>query len=120
MGKDYKVLENSDLSVMYHQCRFCSNTTVIAFQDQNGTVQIGNRTAGWTLTRLEFNPQLPTVLALQSHFISGLKDQINLYHQIFDLNMALASRRPDLVARGGESNLTHICPCQTPLTGLSV
>ena len=106
-GKGYTVLENSGLSTLYHQCRFCSNTTVIAFQDQKGNVQIGNlSSAGWTLTQLELNLQLPTGLALQSQLISGQADQINLYHQKADLKMALAARVPGFVERGRKSNLT--------------
>ena len=106
-GKGYTALENSGLSAMYHQCQFCSNTTVIAFQDPSGNVQVGNLTsAGWTLTKLDMNPQLPTGLALQSQLASGLEDQINLYYQKADLSMALTSRKPYLVARGGESDST--------------
>src|SRR3954453_10252272 len=104
-GSTSHCVPNSGLSAMYNQCRLCSNTTIIAFQDQNGIVQIGNLTsAGWTLTRLELTPHLPTGLALQPFYRSGMEDQINLYYQNADLSMNLACWVPAMANSGGEFN----------------
>lgn len=88
-------MANSSLSAMYNWCELCANTIIIAFQDENGFVKIGNFTSdGWTLKALgqDLNPALGTGLALQPFYRSGLADQINLYYQKSVLNMALASR----------------------------
>lgn len=82
---------------MYNQCSRCANTTIIAFQDENGFVQIGNLTSGgWTLNQLgsALDPEMGTGLALQPFYINGSEDQINLYHQTSDLNLSLASWNP--------------------------
>ena len=79
---------------MYHWCLFCSNTTIIAFQDENGFLQIGNLTfSGWTLNQLgqALEPVMGTGLAL--HY-SGARDQINLFYQKSSLNLAQASWNP--------------------------
>lgn len=93
-AQGYTAMPNSSLSVMYNWCTLCANTTIIAFQDENGFVQVGNFTSGgWTPTQLGQNlePELGTGLALQPFYRMGLADQINLYHQKSMLNMALAS-----------------------------
>ena len=93
----YRAMPNSSLSAMYNQCRLCANTTIIAFQDENGFVQIGNlTTAGWTLTQLgsALDPIMGTGLALQPFYRTGLQDQVNLYHQKSDLTMSLACWQP--------------------------
>lgn len=87
-------MANSSLAAMYNQCRLCANTTIIAFQDKNGFIQIGNLTSGgWALTQLgpALDPGIGTGLALQPFYLNGSADQINLYHQRSDLNMSLAS-----------------------------
>lgn len=40
----YTAMPNSSLTAMYHQCKLGANTTIIAFQNENGFVQIGNLT----------------------------------------------------------------------------
>lgn len=90
----YTAMPDSSLAAMYNQCRLCANTTIIAFQDKNGFVQIGNLTSdGWILTQLgsALDPEIGTGLALQPFYRNGSKDQINLYHQKSNLNMSLAS-----------------------------
>ena len=85
---------------MYHQCSLCPNTTIIAFQNENGFVQIGNLTSrGWALTQLgpANNPAIGTGLALQPFRWNEFPDQVNLYHQSSDLNMSL-SVRTDLLS----------------------
>ena len=82
---------------MYNQCSRCANTTIIAFQDENGLVQIGNLTSGgWTLTQLgsALDPEMGTGLALQPFYLHGSEDQINLYHQTSNLNLSLTSWNP--------------------------
>ncbi|MCJ1429008.1 hypothetical protein MMC29_006921 [Sticta canariensis] len=93
-AQGYTTMPNSSLSAMYHWCRLCANTTIIAFQDKNGFVQIGNHTSrGWTLNQLgqDLEPVMGTGLALQPFYRSGWLDQINLYHQKSLLNLSLAS-----------------------------
>lgn len=90
-------MANSSLTAMYNQCSRCANTTIIAFQDENGFVQIGNLTSGgWTLTQLgsALDPAIGTGLALQPFYLTGSEDQINLYHQTSDLNLSLSSWNP--------------------------
>lgn len=93
-------MANSSLAAMYNQCRLCANTTIIAFQDKNGFIQIGNLSSGgWALTQLgpALDPGIGTGLALQPFYLNGSADQINLYHQRSDLNMSLASWKPGLI-----------------------
>lgn len=76
-------MPNSSLAALYNQCSRCANTTIVAFQDENGFVQIGNLTSdGWMLTQLGsvLDPELGTGLALQPFYIPGSEDRINLYH----------------------------------------
>ena len=94
-------MPNSSLTAMYNQCSRCANTTIIAFQDENGFVQIGNLTSnGWTLTQLgsALDPEMGTGLALQHHYFSGFEDKINLYHQMSNLNMSLSIWTSDSTA----------------------
>lgn len=103
-SQGYAAMSNSSLSAMYNQCKLCANTTVIAFQDKNGFVQIGNFTSsGWSLTQLDqsLNPIMGTGLALQPFYRAGMEDQINLYHQKSGLNMGLASWKPALANSNG-------------------
>lgn len=102
----YTTMPNSSLTAMYNQCRLCANTTIIAFQDKNGFVQIGNHTSGgWTLTQLgpALEPQMGTGLALQPFYRNGAADQINLYYQKSNLNMSLASWKAASVNNGSPS-----------------
>ena len=90
----YTAMPNSTLSAVYNWCGHCTNTTIIAFQDKNGFVQIGKYESGdWTLKQLgqDLQPQLGTGLALQPSYRTGLRDRINLYYQKSNLNMSLAS-----------------------------
>ena len=96
-NEGYTALPNSSIAVMYDQCSRCSNNTIIAFQDENGAVQIGNHTLdGWTKSQLgaALDPVVGTGLALQPFYRIGQQDQINLYHQKSSLNLSLASWKP--------------------------
>lgn len=87
----------SSLAAMYHQCRFCANTTIIVFQDENGVVQIGNFTSvGWTLSQLTsaFDPTNCTALALAPHYVKGFSDEILLFYQQSNLNLGMNWWRP--------------------------
>jgi hypothetical protein len=102
-SQGYTICPNSSLSAMYNQCSLCANTKIVAFQDENGFVQVANlTTGGWTLTQVNLDPLMGTGLALQPFYRLGLEDQINLYHQKADLNMSLASWKPAQVNNGGE------------------
>jgi len=90
--KGYTTAPNGSLSAMYNQCRLCANTTILAFQDENNLIQIGNLTStGWTLTQLAINQLENTGLALQPFYWAGFEDQLDLYYQRKDLKMAMAS-----------------------------
>ena len=96
-SQGYTAMANSSLTAMYNQCSRCANTTIIAFQDENGFVQVGNLTSGgWTLTQLgsALDPEMGTGLALQPFYLNGSMDQINLYHQTSNLNLSLSSWNP--------------------------
>ena len=101
-AKGYIAAPNSSLSAMYNQCRFCANTTILAYQDANNFIQIANRTkSGWQTTQLLINQIENTGLALQPYYWAGLEDQIDLYYQRKDLRMAMASWKPfSLTSRG--------------------
>ena len=73
---------------MNHRCLFCANTTIIAFQDEKGFVQIGNLTSdGWQLKQLgpALEPAMGTGLALDFS-VDGTR--IHLYCQTSTLNMS--------------------------------
>ena len=113
-GQGYTAMPNSSLAAMYNQCKVCANTTIIAFQDENGFVQIGNLTSGgWTLTQMgsALDPLVGTGLALQPFYFSGLEDRINLYHQKSGLNMSLASWKPAIQNNGGSSIIPFPISC---------
>jgi hypothetical protein len=100
---------------MYNWCALCANTTLIAFQDENGLVQIGNFSAsgGWNLTQLDasLDPLPGTGLALHPFYRQGLEDQINLFHQKSStLDMALASWKPAAANGGGLLFILHPPP----------
>ena len=108
-------MANSSLAAMYHQCSLCPNTTIIAFQDTNGFVQIGNlTTGGWALTQLgpALDPALGTGLAMQPFYWSGIPDQINLYSQNSSLKMGLSKWGGALPFGGRQSILVFaFLPC---------
>ena len=89
---------------MYYQCRDCANETIVAFQDQNDHLKIGNLTsAGWALTILDglYGPNNPTPhplpgtgLAFCPNYLPGLPDRIDLYYQTLWDNISLASWTP--------------------------
>ena len=90
----YTTMPNSSLSAMYNWCRLCANNTIIAFQDENGFVQIGNHTSrGWNLNQLgpALKPVMGTGLAL--HY-TGEEYQINLFYQKSFLNLSMACFNP--------------------------
>ncbi len=90
-------MPNTSLAALYNECTLCVNSTIIAYQDENGFVQIGNLTFdGWTLRQLgaALDPAMGTGLALQPFFRIEKTDQINLYHQKSNLSIALASWKP--------------------------
>lgn len=114
-------MSNSSLSALYDQCRLCANTTLIAFQDENGYVQIGNFTsAGWTLTQLgaALRPIMGTGLALQTFYRKGLRDQINLYHQKSNFKIGLACWEVALI--DNDSSLISIPHFRRPLLNLNI
>lgn len=93
------------MTAMMNQCALCSNTTLIAFQDQNWNMQVANLTSnGWSLTQLSLDPIKRTGFALQHFYINNSEDQINLYHQKSNNDIALASRRPG-ADKAGRKNL---------------
>lgn len=106
-------MPNSSLTVMYNQCKLCANTTIIAFQDKNGFIQIGNLTThGWVLTQLgpDLEPEMGTALALAPFYSKGEMDQLNLYYQKSYLVMNLASWKP---YKGSKS---YHCSSRIPLS----
>ncbi|MCJ1429344.1 hypothetical protein MMC29_007257, partial [Sticta canariensis] len=87
----YTAMPNSSLSALYHWCPSCPNTTIIAFQDENGFIQIGNLTSrGWTLNQLDqaLEPVMGTGLALKPSYVSAGEDVISLHYQKSALNMS--------------------------------
>ncbi|MCJ1426443.1 hypothetical protein MMC29_004346 [Sticta canariensis] len=93
-AQGYTTMPNSSLSAIHHWCRLCANNTIIAFQDENGFVQIGNFTSsGWTLNQLgqSLEPVIGTGLALQ---YTHPQNQINLFYQRSVLNLSQASWKP--------------------------
>lgn len=93
---NFKAMANSSLAVMRDECALCPNTTLIAFQDPNGFVQIANSTStGWTLTQLgdDTQPEMGTAFALYPSYLSNEPDQVNLFYQKASLNMSLATWR---------------------------
>ena len=107
-------MPNSSLTAMYSQCNLCANTTIIAFQDENGLVQIGNlASGGWTLTQLgpALDPDMGAELILQLFYLNRSEDQINLYYKKSDLNMSLASWKPAFENNGVLSIIPHPIFC---------
>lgn len=85
-------MPNSSLAAMYYQCRGCPNSTIIAFQDTNGFVQIGNLTSrGWTLMQLGpvLDPAIGTALTLTPIRHKEAYDMIDIYYQNSGLNMSI-------------------------------
>lgn len=94
---------DAGVSVVYHQCANCSNNTIIAYQDVNGFVQIGNRTSdGWILTQVDINPINNTGLALALEITSGLPKFVDIYYQAPNLNLGLHSWEPADINFTGE------------------
>lgn len=90
---------NSSLTAMYNQCHDCANTTILAYQDVNGFVQVANKSSsGWTSKQLRLDAYTGTGLALQPFYLPELQDQINLYYQSIALNITLATLDPRLDA----------------------
>ncbi|ATZ53304.1 hypothetical protein BCIN_09g01760 [Botrytis cinerea B05.10] len=81
-SEKYIISEDSRVAVMYWQCALCTNTTIIAFQDANNKMQVGNlTTSGWVLTQIRVDVVENTGLALQPFYRPDAADQINLYYQ---------------------------------------
>ncbi|MCJ1465115.1 hypothetical protein MMC07_003731 [Pseudocyphellaria aurata] len=92
-AQGYTAMPNSSLSATYDWCSVCANNTIIVFQDEGGSVQIGNFTPdGWTLQQLgqSLEPEMGTGLALVHSHYGSFNHGINLYYQKSALNMALA------------------------------
>lgn len=105
-SQGYTAMPNSSLAAMYDQCGDCANTTLVAFQDENGLVQVGNLTSdGWILTQLgsSLDPQMGTGIALHPLYLNNSNYQINIFHQKSYLNMSLACWRPAWRNDGGQS-----------------
>lgn len=93
---------NASLSALYWQCARCTDTIIIAYQDVNNFVQIGNRTsAGWVFTQINMNPIQNTGLALHPAFLEGVSNQINFYYQKSNLNLSQACWIPALDDKSG-------------------
>ncbi|MCJ1429656.1 hypothetical protein MMC29_007571 [Sticta canariensis] len=122
-AQNYTTVPNSSLSAVYHWCRFCANTTLIAFQDENGFVQIGNLTSrGWTFNQLgqALEPVIGTGLALQS--FRGGEHSIDLYYQKSVLNMSLASWAEGNQEVNGwrlNDNVYNLIPSGSPIAAAS-
>lgn len=59
---------DSSLSVTYNQCASCENSTIIAYQDINGFVQIGVQTsARWRVKHFNLHSIVNTGLALKTN-----------------------------------------------------
>lgn len=94
---------DAGVSVAYHQCARCSNNTVIAYQDLNGFLQIGNRTSdGWILTQIDANPIDNTGLALALVVALGLPKNICVYYQAPNLKLSQHVWKPVDVNNSGE------------------
>ncbi|KUJ21212.1 uncharacterized protein LY89DRAFT_609731 [Mollisia scopiformis] len=90
--KNYKAYPNSTMSAMYNQCRLCSNTLFMTFQDQNGFVQMAKfQDSGWTSSQLDVDPVLRTGLALLPSYKANRTDNIMLFHQKSSLAISLAN-----------------------------
>lgn len=90
---------------MYNQCRLCANTTIMAYQDINGFVQIANHTSsGWTTTQLGVKTIDGTGLVLHLFMRASQWDQINLYYQQSTLNISLACQFPGNSGTSGENS----------------
>lgn len=90
-------MPNSSLTAMYNQCRLCTNIKIIAFQDENGFVQVGNFTsAGWTLSPLysTLEPSMGTGLALLPFYVNDLEHEVHLCYQKSNLSVSVAWWRP--------------------------
>ena len=95
----YTAMANSSLAAMYYQCRGCPSTTIIAFQDTNGFVQIGNLTSrGWTLIQLgpTLDPAMGTALTLIPLRHKEPSDLIDIYYQKWGLNLSIGYLVPNL------------------------
>ena len=80
---------DAGMGVVYHQCAKCSNNTIIAFQDVNGFVQVGNRTSnGWILTQVDVGAVNNTGLALGTVTVAAVPRRISLYYQASSLNLS--------------------------------
>lgn len=111
-------MPNSSLTAMYNQCKFCANTTLIAFQDMLGFVQIGNLTsAGWTLSQLPpmYDWAPVTGLALLPNYAKGLQDEICLFFQNSALIMEMA-KWTSAVNYDGSPSITFPIPNFLSLT----
>ena len=68
---------------------------MVAFQDINGFIQLGNLTAdGWTLTQVNDDSIMGTGLALQPFYNAGTSDAIDLYNQGANLTIRLSTWVP--------------------------
>ncbi len=83
---------------MYNQCKMCANTTIIAFQDTNGFVQIGNRTSdGWASTQigptLDQEGNWTRVIAILPQWVGGsdqpLLSEVELQYELDKLETSL-------------------------------
>lgn len=82
---------DASLSVTY--CRYATreNFTVIAYQDVNGFIRIGDQTpVGWILAQAKLNPINNTGLALQFEGYYNQKGSISLYYQMSNLSLSSA------------------------------
>ncbi|KAF8852319.1 hypothetical protein BDZ45DRAFT_695169 [Acephala macrosclerotiorum] len=129
-AENYITHPNSSLTAMYNQCQLCANTTIVAYQDINGFVQIANYTLLQCLPKEGMNSSQATEqilplntqrrcasLALHPFMRANQWDQINLYYQQSTLNISLACQFPG--NSGTSANNYWSNACQTYDIGVS-
>lgn len=103
-NKKYITSSDGSVAVMYYQCAVCTNTTIIAYQDDNGFVQIVNKTStDWISTQINLNPINNTGLALQLF----PQANVNLYYQESNLSLSSAWWIPSGLANRGKTTHRH-------------
>jgi hypothetical protein len=95
-NRQYRSIDNGSLAALYDQCVLCGNTSIFAFQDEHGFIQIGNYSLsdGWSLTQLGAeNVPLPgTALAMRPKYVINSTDTIEVHYQrLGNLEMAQVS-----------------------------
>lgn len=91
----FKASPITNLAATWTQCQYCSNGTIMAYQDESNNIVIANYTASkWTTETLELNVMNGTGLALHALSRQGQADQINLFRQTADGSFGLSNYKP--------------------------